>query len=351
MSRKLRVFVVDDSVVIRRLMSDIIATDPGLEVAGTAASGALALAKLPQAKADVVTLDVEMPNMNGTELLIEIKKTYPGLPVFMFSRLTRNGAANTLDALTQGATDYVTKPSKTRSREAFIAHVRSQLFPKIHRLARTGASPRLLARPRTTTGSTEDVAVVVIGASTGGPNALAALCARLPRLSVPIVIVQHMPPIFTKLFAERLSSEGATPFVEAMDGMIAEPGHGYVAPGDCHVRLDREGAKLRLAHDHGPMDNSCRPAVDVLFRSAAAAAGGRVLGLVLTGMGQDGLRGSGDICAAGGHILVQDEASSTIWGMPGVVERDGLADAVLSIGDLALEVERRVVRGGGRGAR
>ena len=336
-----RVFSIDDSVVVRRMLSDIVGAEPGLQMVGTAPNGMVALAKLATMPVDVITLDVEMPEMNGLEVLVQLKQRFPRIPVIMFSSLTERAAKTTLDALALGATDYVTKPTMTGSREASIAHVRSQLVPRLHAL--TSATPSgFIAKPRPTVrtgpephGRTE---VVVIGASTGGPNAIADLCKRLIPLAVPILVVQHMPPVFTALFAQRLTNECAIPFVEAADGMVAAPGRGYIAPGDHHLRVTQGAHGLQLALDRGAPENSCRPAVDVLFRSAAATCKARTLAVVLTGMGHDGLAGGTAIKAAGGRVLAQDESSSVVWGMPGAVAREGVADSVLTIPELASEL-------------
>jgi two-component system, chemotaxis family, protein-glutamate methylesterase/glutaminase len=347
--RAIRVLVVDDSVVVRKLLTSILSADPLVEVVGTAPNGAIALAKLSQLNPDVVTLDVEMPDMDGLETLVGLRKLYPRLPVIMFSSLTERAATTTLEALGRGATDYVTKPNGVGSLDAAIDHVRSQLLPKVRTLGtaqiggETPSAPsyRLPARsPGAPAGGTVDI--LAVGASTGGPNALAELFRAFPAsFPLPIVVVQHMPPLFTKLFAERLTASGKLPFHEAVHGEPLLPGHAYVAPGDFHMRVIRDKAGLRLALDQAPQENSCRPAVDVLFRSVADVFGRRVLAAVLTGMGQDGLKGCELLRTKGAQIVVQDEASSVVWGMPGFVARAGLAEAVLPLAELAPELLRR----------
>jgi two-component system, chemotaxis family, protein-glutamate methylesterase/glutaminase len=351
--RKLRVLVVDDSVVIRRMLTDILSEDPQVEVVGVAGSGAIALAKIPLTHPDIVTLDIEMPDMDGLETLTAIRRLHPGLPVIMFSSLTERAASTTLEALARGATDYVTKPAATGSREASIEHVRAQLLPRLRALGMRSlaGNPSLPVDARSSAPGAPDsrrvatarVEVLVVAASTGGPNAIAEVFARIPKsLSVPVVIVQHMPPVFTQLFADRLSSACPLNFSEAKGGEALAPGQAYVAPGDYHMRLVRDGTVVRVALDQGPQEQSCRPAADVLIRSTVDIYGPGTLAVVLTGMGQDGLKGCTQVRARGGQVIVQDEASSIVWGMPGFVANAKLAHAVLPLSEIADEIMRRV---------
>jgi two-component system chemotaxis response regulator CheB len=348
----IRVLVVDDSAAIRRLLAEILASDSQVEVAGSAPNAAIALAKLEELKPDIVTLDVEMPDVSGLELLAQIRKRAPRLPVIMFSSLTQRAAATTLEALALGATDYVTKPAATGSREASIEQVKSQLLPKIKGLGRSGGSVTVAQTPKQSAASPERprpsggaVKVLAVGCSTGGPNALASLFRSIPRdFPVPVVIVQHMPPVFTQLLAERLTATCPLKFHEARDGDVLTPGAAWIAPGDHHIRLVRVGAQVKVVLDHGPPENSCRPAVDVLFRSVADVYGGATLALILTGMGQDGLRGCERLHALGARIVVQDESSSVVWGMPGFVARASLADRILPLAQIATEVDDWVRR-------
>lgn len=350
--RKVRVLIVDDAVVVRRLVSDVLSADPGIEVAGTAANGVIGLAKIPQVTPDLVTLDVEMPDMDGLATLKEIRRLYPRLPVVMFSTLTQRCAATTLDALALGANDYVTKPANVGSVSVAMQRIRDELIPKIKGLcpAIAGVEPPPAVsarplRPATTAVPAEArrVDAVAIGVSTGGPNALAALIPRLPAdLPVPILIVQHMPPLFTKLLAERLSSQATIPVTEAVAGDVVSAGRAWIAPGDHHMEVRRDGASIRIVTHQGPPENSCRPAVDPLFRSVAALYGAHTLAVVLTGMGQDGLRGCEAVHDAGGQVVVQDEATSVVWGMPGYVAGAGLAERVLPLDLLPTEITRRV---------
>ncbi len=353
---KIRILVVDDAVVFRRLVTEELDNDPDLEVVGTAANGRIALAKMTQVNPDVVILDIEMPVMDGLATLAELRKTYPRLPVIMFSALTERGAAATLDALALGATDYFTKPANVGGLDASLEVIRDQLIPEIKALC-LGQQGRKETRkpvaqetqptpasatppPRLPRGQVE---ILAIGASTGGPNALADVFAKLPKdFRAPIVVVQHMPAMFTRLLAERLTAQFAIPVQEGASGKMLMPGHAYIAPGDYHMMVVRDGTQRRLLVNQDPPENSCRPAVDVLFRSVAKTFGPNSLAVVLTGMGQDGLRGCEFLREAGGQILAQDEATSVVWGMPGFVARAGLADKVLSLAMIADEILRRI---------
>lgn len=344
------VLVVDDSAVVRRLLTDILSQEAGLEVS-TVGSAALALARISQSKPDVVTLDVEMPGTNGLELLDKIRALHPSLPIIMFSALTLRAGAITLEALAKGASDYVTKPSGMVDRQAAIEHVRRELVPKLRTLGARGERPTYDAgpvrqAPRRPSEEVQAPDVVAIGCSTGGPNALAAIIGELPAdFSLPILIVQHMPPIFTRLLAERLTATSRLRVREAEEGDVLQPGQGLVAPGGFHMRVVR-GADARpvIALDQTPAVNSCRPAVDRMFESVAATYGARCLALVLTGMGQDGLRGCEAIRARGGQVIAQDEATSVVWGMPGFVARANLAHSVLPLATIASDLLQRVRR-------
>lgn len=370
--RKIRVLVVDDSVVIRKIVTNVLGADSDIEVIGTAPNGRIALAKLPQLTPDLITLDVEMPEMNGLQTLAVLRKTHAKLPVIMFSTLTQRGAAATLDALALGASDYVTKPANVGGVTAGMQRIRDELIPKVktfcsHLLkSAEGATlrhgsggpasspgaiqppsgPAFLAPPRFPLHAGGKIEVVVIGVSTGGPNALATLFPQWPAsFPVPIVLVQHMPPMFTKLLAERLGAKSAVRVEEGTASMPLLPGRAIIAPGDFHMVVERDSAGVRVNLHQEPPENSCRPAVDVLFRSAARVFGPRILSVVLTGMGQDGLRGCEAVKAAGGQVFVQDEASSVVWGMPGVVAKAGLADKILPLSHLGVEILRRAEEG------
>jgi two-component system chemotaxis response regulator CheB len=340
-----RVLVVEDSAVARRILTDTLSADKELEVVEPAADGKIALHRIMETHPDIVTLDVEMPVMNGLETLSKIREKFQTLPVIMYSRLTDRGTGTTLDALCRGASDYVLKPESETDLDGFRRHVQSELAPRIKALY---AESRLWATPLPSPQKPKvtrrhrnrpPVDVLAIGASTGGPNALVSLLASLgQRTSLPILIVQHMPPMFTKLLAERLSRESPILVREAEDGVELEAGHAWLAPGQRHLIVKKTTTGAQLSLTHGVPENSCRPSVDVLFRSVAQVYGDRAIGVVLTGMGQDGLRGAQALKDAGSRVIAQDEKTSVIWGMPGSVARAGLADEVLPLGDIAPKI-------------
>jgi two-component system chemotaxis response regulator CheB len=356
--RKIRVFIVDDSVVIRRVLANTLSTDPAIEVVGTAPNGRIALEKLAQAAPDVLTLDVEMPEMDGLQTLAALRKTHHSLPVIMFSVFTKPGAIATLDALSFAAVDYVMKPPAGAGTDVALKIIRDELVPKIKMYFTTtvGAAAPLAhpaplppAGPDLPTHATPNrparcVDVVVIGVSTGGPDALGELLPCFPNhFPVPILIVQHMPPGFTEPLASRLAAKSRIPVAEARANPVLKPGHAWLAPGGSHMIVERVDGEARLKTYQAPTENSCRPSVDILFRSAAEVFGSHVLAVVMTGMGQDGLRGCERIHEAGGQILVQDEASSVVWGMPRLIAAAGLVDQELSLSDLGPEIVRRVM--------
>ena len=350
--RSIRVLVVDDVSMVRRLVVDALSIDPEVQVVGVAANGREALEKIPAVHPDLLVLDYEMPEMDGLETLIEVRKNYPSIRVIIFSSHTRHGAKVTLDALWHGADDYVAKGTADNVTAA-TQLIRTQLLPKIKalcsRLAGTGdaaaAAPDLAAVPRPAPRRTSIVLaraeIVAIGASTGGPRALATLFEGLPSdFPAPIVIVQHMPPIFTRLLAERLGTRTTLQCAEGTEGAPLRGGQIWIAPGDHHMVLERDGTEIRIRLTSDPPVHSCRPAVDPLFRSVAELYGSAALGVVLTGMGQDGYKGCERIRELGGAVVVQDEASSVVWGMPGIVARSGLADKVVPLGEIAGEIVR-----------
>ncbi|MBD2439480.1 chemotaxis response regulator protein-glutamate methylesterase [Nostoc sp. FACHB-110] len=344
---KIRVLVVDDAVIVRSRVSKILSSDPQLEVVGVAANGRIALAKIPQVNPDVVILDVEMPEMNGLETLASLRQIYPHLPVIMFSTSTQDGASATLEALSLGASDYATKPSNLGSVEAANQHIREELIPKIKLFGQEIPvfSAALATNPIVVpiSAKTPRVDVVAIGVSTGGPNALTTLLSALPAdFPVPILIVQHMPPMFTQLLAERLSSKCQIPVAEAVPGVVLKPGQAWIAPGDFHLIVERDADAVRLAIHQAPPENSCRPSVDVLLRSVAQVYGAAAIAVILTGMGQDGLHGCQFIREAGGQVLAQDQASSVVWGMPGFVVNAGLANQIVPLEQMASVIMQRI---------
>lgn len=370
-ARRIRILIVDDSAVMRSLLRTVIGTDPALEVAGTAGDGASALSAIPTARPDLILLDVEMPVMNGLITLREMRKRGFKMPVIMCSSLTQRGAKVTIEALAGGASDYVTKPASQSGREAATQALSQQLVPKIKALtqhlnpstttAPTPFSP-LAKRPMATSSVlpmggpapirqqalTVVPTVIAIGISTGGPAALDIVLPAIPaNFPLPILIVQHMPELFTKLFAERLNSRCHVPVYEASQGQTIVPGSIYIARGNWHMEVVSgalPSAPPSLHLNQGPLENHCRPAVDVLFRSVAKHYGAGSLAIVLTGMGSDGMLGCQVIREQGGGVIAQDQPSSTVWGMPGAVVNAGLAHRVLPLDAVTPEILRIVNR-------
>jgi two-component system chemotaxis response regulator CheB len=356
LGERIRVLVVDDSVVIRRLVSQALEPDPQLQVVGVAANGAIALQRIPQLNPDVLTLDIEMPEMDGLETLRRVRREHPQLRVIMFSTLTERGAAITLQALTLGADDYVAKASNEGSLDRSMKRLREELIPKIKQffhfprspLPQATAQPSRLAAPSPATWSQPATRgmkvrpkVLAIGVSTGGPTALAEILPEFPAgFPLPILVVQHMPPLFTRLLAERLHAACKLPVEEASSGAKVVPGKILIAPGDFHLKVVSSGGAAHVCLDQSPPQNSCRPSVDALFTSVGEVFGGAAIAVVLTGMGQDGLRGAEILKAQGASILAQDEASSIVWGMPGAVVNAGLADRVLALDKIVPEILR-----------
>jgi len=369
---KVRVLIVDDSAVMRKIIASALQKEPSIEIVGFAANGLQAIKAIETCNPDVMTLDIEMPEMDGLTALREIRKENKYLPIIMFSSLTHKGAQAAVMALTAGASDYVGKPANTAGGidDAFKV-LETELIPKIiglakrvkSRRAREGAAaeapksipvatPKTVIAPIKTTSSlaskiskvtsgvlAKPAEAVCIGVSTGGPEALMQVFGTFNApLSVPIFIVQHMPADFTALLAARLSATGVMTVKEAEEGEIAEPGMVYIAPGGFHMTLSRPGTKTIIHLNTEPPENSCRPAVDVLFRTAADVYGSSLLTVMLTGMGYDGLKGSQAVKDKGGQVIAQDEATSVIWGMPGAVVQAGLADAVLPLDKIADEI-------------
>jgi two-component system chemotaxis response regulator CheB len=349
-SRPIRVLICDDSHTIRSVLTATLASDPGVRIAGTAVNGQacldlLAAGELP----DVVLLDVEMPVMDGLTALKELRRRHPRLPVVMFSSLTERGSRATVDALVAGANDYVAKPAGLNP-EDVAARIRGEVLTRIKQVVSRGATaaaqPPAAGVPRpAASGKRTAVTGVVIAVSTGGPAALAeVLPAFVPQARVPILIVQHMPAAFTGRLAERLSVICGRSVREASEGLPVGPDAVLLAPGGRHMELAGMTASPRIRLTDAPPENSCRPAADVLFRTAAKIWGSGTLGVVLTGMGRDGLAGSRAVVEAGGRVIVQDEFSSVVWGMPGEVAKAGLADVVLPLGQIGVEIGLRLER-------
>ena len=347
----IRVLVVDDSATIRSVLSSTLATDPDLRVVGTAINGQVALASIAASPPDLVLLDVEMPVLDGISTLREIRRTHPKLPVLMFSSLTERGSKATLDALLAGANDYVAKPAGIDAGEV-ARRIREEVIAKIKSLVPRGGPAQRVSPPIAvrvpTAARREAIRGVVIAVSTGGPVALAEVLPSFAAKSrVPVLIVQHMPAFFTAQLADRLSRICGASVREARSGDPIRPGDILMAPGGQHLELAGDGNDLRTRLTDDPPENSCRPSADVLFRSAARIWGPGTLGVVLTGMGRDGLQGSRAIVEAGGDVIAQDEFTSVVWGMPGEVVRAGLANAVLPLSQIGVEIALRLQRRGG----
>ena len=354
MSKK-RVLIVDDSLAIRRALRNALSRTPGLEVAGSAPNGRIALMKVPLLHPDVVILDLEMPEMDGLQTLAAIRESSPETIVIMLSLSTDQGVSATLEALSLGAKDYVTKPEDTAVFDDAMQKLSGEIAAKIdlfcvgvHDGQPGSSSPLSTASGIATLPSSVNrgdarVDILAIGISTGGPNALMDLLSGFPAdFPVPILIVQHMPSLFTKLLAERLAARCKIRVTEGRPHQSILPGGAWIAPGNFHMTVERDGETVRIRTQQGNPENSCRPSVDVLFRSVAKAYGPHVLAVMMTGMGNDGFQGCQQIRADGGQVLAQDKASSVVWGMPGVVARAGIADQVVSLYDLPAEIMKRV---------
>lgn len=350
--------IVDDSAVVRGLFTRWMANERDFELVGSAADGAQGVARITELNPDVVVLDIEMPVMSGLEALPKLLAAKPGVRIVMASTLSHKGASVTLRALELGAADYIGKPESSRigGAEAY----RAELLEKLRALGARAAGVRTptpqVSRPTAAGGQgglrplppvLKRPAILCIGASTGGPQALREFFTTLNGAwTTPIVLVQHMPPTFTAILAEQLGKSSPLASVEAQHGMPLQPGRIHVAPGDHHMTLRRDGAGYVLALDQSPAVNFCRPAVDPLFRSVAELYGDRALAVVLTGMGHDGREGARALVERGSIVLAQDEASSVVWGMPGAVADAGLASVLRPVTGLA-----QAVRNLGKGER
>lgn len=340
-----KVLIVDDSAVVRQMLSEILDSDPGIDVVGTAADPLLAREKIKRLAPDVITLDVEMPRMDGLAFLENLMRLHP-LPVVMISSLTERGADTTLQALALGAVDFVSKPKfdVARGLQAYAeeiigkvkmaarSRVRTLVRPPTPRITLDAVAPK--APPRSIQFRTTD-RLIAIGASAGGTEALRVVLEGMPADAPAVVLTQHLPATFSTPFAERLDRHSAMSVREASDGEAVLPGHAYLPPGGKHLRIIRDGARWRCRVDDGPAVNRHKPAVDVLFRSVAESAGANAIGAILTGMGDDGARGLLDLRTAGAPTLVQDEATSVVWGMPGAAFKLGATEEMVPLERIA----------------
>jgi len=350
-----RILVVDDSTVMRSLLRSVLLSAPGFEVAGTAGDGESALRLIEVLRPDLVLLDVEMPVMDGLATLRKLRSRGYKMPVIMCSALTQRGGRVTIEALASGASDYVAKPNGQAGPAAAMQTLARELLPKLMALTSVDSSAPVLSLPSRIPPIiprgecvASSPAILVLGVSTGGPAALDILLPALPRnFPLPVLIVQHMPELFTRLLAERLAQRCALLVSEAAEGAAVQPGRIAIARGNWHLEVlppSRSSLSPTLHLTQAPPENHCRPAVDVLFRTAAAHYGSGVLAVVLTGMGSDGLAGARLIRARGGTVLAQDRESSSVWGMPGAVAQAGLAQRILPIREIAPELIRLVSR-------
>ncbi len=362
----MRVLVVDDSVVFRTTISTALADLPDIVVAGTAANGRIALQKLEQGSIDLITLDMEMPEMSGLEVLREIRKRNFQVRVIIFSSQTQKGAESALNALKEGADDVVPKPSGDQSSFEFAAQaIRDVLLPKIIQFSRKAGSnvssaSRPAAAPLVQSTLVKEAApktsapekrsltsfvpnVLVIGCSTGGPAALESIFSKLTAPSrIPILIVQHMPPVFTQVLAKRLGEMSGIEAAEAVEGEPIVANRIYVAPGDYHLEVAGTREKPTAHLTKNPQRNSVRPAVDALFETAATVWGASVLGFVLTGMGEDGLVGAKALRSKGGGLIIQDEESCVVFGMPGAIFGSGDYDEIMPLTRIGMRVQRAI---------
>lgn len=338
--RSIKVMIVDDSPLFRRALTKALEALPGVQVVGTCPDGAQALERLPEWKPDLITLDLEMPGMGGIETLRRLRTMRGKHRVLIVSAHSTSGARLTVEALCHGADDFITKlPGEGASG---LDNLRQQLQAKLDQLFAPPAV-KAASRPVSSLFRATQPEVVLIGVSTGGPNALSELFETLPgNLPVPILIVQHMPPHFTKLLSERLSAKGTVPVTEAQDGEPILAGRAYVAPGDFHMELQALGKQRRIHLHQAPKVHSCRPAVDLLFRSAAKIYRSSCLAVIMTGMGSDGALGAQAVSEVGGEILIQDAASSVVYGMPGAVQALGVRHQVVELSRMGAAIADRV---------
>ncbi len=360
--KKLRVLVVDDTVLYRKALTDVLALIPNVEVVGSAGNGKIGLNKIEQLRPDLMTLDFEMPVMNGLQTLRELKKKNSDVAVIMVSAHTSAGAAVTMEALELGAYDFIAKPSGgslEQNREALL----KQLKPVIQSVTtRRILSRTLRKKPTTPLPKKQSVAIpspapspavplksagridiVAVGISTGGPNALAVLIPLLPKnLRVPVVIVQHMPPVFTKAMADSLDKKSAVHVKEAEQDELIQAGRVYIAPGGRQMRLTRRAGGIAVELTDDPPENHCRPAADYLFRSVSKLYDNRAMGVIMTGMGSDGVLGLRLMKRRGARVIGQDKTTCVVYGMPMEAAKAGVIDLVLPLKRIAPEIIRMV---------
>jgi two-component system, chemotaxis family, protein-glutamate methylesterase/glutaminase len=370
---KVRILIVDDAITYRRIIGDVLADVPGVEVVGTAANGRIALQKIEQLRPDLLTLDLEMPDMDGLEVLRRLTEAGGQVQAIMLSGATSYGADLTVAALKLGAFDFVIKPAFD-SLEKNSAFLRQELGQKVQAFARSkhirtilhgaGLAPHHTStRPVPSNQVAKEQhsgarrgldfrifkpEVVALGISTGGPASLTQMLPRLPaNLGVPVLIVQHMPPVFTKSLADDLNRRCALRVYEASDGQLVRPGEILIAPGGKQMKVESRNGQITVAITNDPPENSCRPSVDYLFRSVCEVYGRNAIGVIMTGMGNDGTRGCREMKRQGAAIIAQDEPSCVVFGMPKGPIDEGIADVIAPLDELALEIVRLAGKGVG----
>lgn len=353
-----QIMLVDDSAVIRAALSRIIESDSDMKVVSSVANGEMAVSSAKNHQPDVVILDIEMPVMDGLTALPKILQESPESKIIMFSSLTEKGASVTMKAMSLGAVECLVKPSSAQD-----VGEGSEFQVSLARLLKN-LSGKSAALPATVTTSEAPKAslissdfelyddstsykgkpsIIAIGSSTGGPKALFEVISHFKTFDIPIVITQHMPATFTTILASHITEQSGVDAVEAEEGMLLEKGKAYVAPGGFHMKLVKDGTLTKIHIDDGPQENFCKPAVDPMMRSVVDIYGNRALGVVLTGMGSDGLKGMQQLVEAGGRLVAQDEATSVVWGMPGAVATAGICSKVLPLNEIGPWVKQAVM--------
>ncbi len=366
-SDTVRVMLVDDSAVIRGILSKTLESDPGIKVVNSVSNGEMAVSAIEKANPHIIILDIEMPVMDGLTALPKLLEICPDAKIIMFSSLTEKGASVTMKAMTLGAVECLVKPTSSQETGAGtefqkkLIDLIKVLVPQDQRTAGDEAItvPRSsVAAAPIALGPTADnivlqqgahiyhgkPSIVAIGSSTGGPQALFEVIKSFKDFDVPIVITQHMPATFTKILAEHIEQQTGVPTHEGAEGMAVEKGHAYVAPGGFHMKIVKNDEQLSIAIDSGPPENFCKPAVDPMFRSLIDIFDQKILGVILTGMGHDGLNSAKLLVEKGGRLIAQDEATSVVWGMPGAVAQAGICNAVMPLSEIGPHVRQIVLR-------
>lgn len=372
----IKLMIVDDSAVIRGFLSRIIESDPEFEIVSSAQNGEIAVNNLKKDRTDIILLDVEMPVMDGLTAIPKLLAIQPNVKIIMCSTLTSKNAETTLKALSLGAVDCIAKPSTTQdiySKDAFrniLTHTLRGIAGIRKQPAETRSGAAQISRPRQNEdknpplksynpvsrsdrtvklraaheGFSGKPDILAIGSSTGGPNALYEVIPHLKGIQIPVIITQHMPPTFTRILAEHIHQQTGLNAVEGEEGMPLLPGRIHIAPGGYHMLFKKNGSSTVITLDEGPMENFCRPAVDPMLRSAVKIYGSKIMTVILTGMGQDGMLGAREVVAAGGRVIAQDEESSVVWGMPGAAAIDGTCSAVLPLKEIGPWLKKSSLR-------